>query len=525
MSSQIQAKDLFRRLKILTLFAAILISTFSTPDFCEAESSKPEARSTIASFAATQAQTRTVYYSPTTELFANPERGFYRYFESRASEPTQWTLEDFTDIDRLSWMNDDEEATIRQAYCLFYLDDFLESDISPAFLEHIRANLRNVRKAGMKCILRFAYTCKSKDNNANDIPDILEDPNVHTEPRIEQLLSHIDQLRPILTTFSDVITVLQAGFIGIWGEWYYTDHFVDDPKDPDTVSANQFARRKRVIDKLLGALPKTRQIALRTPLLKKRMYGRDTPIRAFEAFTNTAVGRLAFHNDAFLNSFEDSGTFESGEDKNYLASETLYLSMGGEINEPGSGTVPPRSCSASLRAMSKYHWSYINADYFEEALTNWKKEGCIHDPGNISGSIMDRLGYRLVLKQATFPVSVTTNRSFDISIALANQGFAAPYNRRRIHLVFFDRSFSSIAKIPLSVDVRRWLAGQTFTFTRSISLPSTIRSGEYRLALELSDLAPSLQRLSKYSIRLANKGLWMGHFGWNNLLHTVRVTE
>jgi pimeloyl-ACP methyl ester carboxylesterase len=37
-----------------------------------------------------------------------------------------------------------------------------------------------------------------------------------------RVVSHLDQLQPILTDNYDVIAFVQAGFIGSWGEWYYT---------------------------------------------------------------------------------------------------------------------------------------------------------------------------------------------------------------------------------------------------------------------------------------------------------------
>ena len=33
----------------------------------------------------------------------------------------------------------------------------------------------------------------------------------------EWMLRHIEQLRPIFSEFEDVIDVVQAGFIGVWG--------------------------------------------------------------------------------------------------------------------------------------------------------------------------------------------------------------------------------------------------------------------------------------------------------------------
>ena len=470
------------------------------------------------------AGTTTVTYAPTTALFGNPERGFYRYFESRSSAPTVWTVSDFQDTNAVSWLSAAEEATIRQAYCLFYLDVFLDRNISAAFLAHIGANLANVRSAGRKCIVRFAYTWDDRDNNDNDIPDILENANRHTEPELAQLLAHIDQLRPVLQEFHDIITVLQAGFIGIWGEWYYTDHFVDDPTQPDVISAAQYERRQRVVLRLLAALPARRMIALRYPLLKKQMFQRTTPITAAEAFRNTPIARLGFHNDAFLNSYGDSGTFQSADDRTYLQAESLYLSMGGEVNQPEPGA-PSRSCANAVRQMATYHWSYINTDYYILTLQSWKNGGCVHNANNIAGSILDRLGYRLVLRQGTYPTTAHPGGSLALQITLANEGFAAPYNARHVYLVLRHTTSAHVFKAKLPDDPRRWLAGQTHTLAHTIPLPATLPLGDYALALHLADPVVALRNRPAYAIRLANANLWRAASGWNDLSHTVSVTN
>jgi hypothetical protein len=48
---------------------------------------------------------------------------------------------------------------------------------------------------------------------------------VHAPKKI--VLQHITQLAPVFKKNADVIAVLQEGFIGIWGENYYTDYFGD----------------------------------------------------------------------------------------------------------------------------------------------------------------------------------------------------------------------------------------------------------------------------------------------------------
>lgn len=466
--------------------------------------------------------TKTVIYSSTTALFPNPERGFYRYYESRSSAPTVWTVANFQNTNAVSWLSAAEEATITQAYCLFYLDTFLNSNISETFLTHIRTNLANVRAASRKCLLRFAYTWDDSDTNDNGVPDVLENATQQTEPDLPQLLVHIDQLKPILQEYGDVIAVLQAGFVGIWGEWYYTDHFVDNPTQPDTISATQYERRKTVVQRLLDSLPANRMIALRYPLLKQQMFGCATPITDAEAFQNTPLARLGFHNDAFLNSYGDSGTFQSDADRTYLQAESLYLTMGGEVNQP-EADAPARSCANALAEMAKYHWSYINTDYYLPTLQSWKKDKCIHNTSNIAGSILDRLGYRLVLKKGIYPTTATAGGALPIRIELVNEGFAAPFNPRDLYVVLQNKSTGAFSTVKLPDDPRRWLAnGQTQVIARTLTLPGNLPAGSYALYLYLPDPAPTLTTKAAYAIRLANANLWKTS-GWNDLLHTITI--
>ncbi len=469
--------------------------------------------------------TKTVTYSSTTELIANPERGFYRYFDSRSSDPTIWAVTDFTNTNAVAWLSAAEEATITQAYCLFYLDTFLASDISDTFLAHIRANLTNVRAAGRKCILRFAYSDNSADDNSNGIPDILEDANLHTEPELPQLLNHIAQLKPILQENSDIIALLQAGLIGLWGEWYYTDHFVDTPSAPDAISPAQYERRKTVVLALLDALPSTRMLALRYPLLKKTMFDRTTPITPGEALQNTPLARIGFHNDAFLNSYGDSGTFQSEADRTYLQAESRYLTMGGEVNQPESGA-PARTCANAVSNMATYHWSYINTDYYLPTLQSWQRDNCIHNPSNIADSILDRLGYRLVLKQGIYPTSANPGGPLAIRIELVNEGFAAPFNPRDLYVVLQHIQTDTFWSSKVADDPRHWLAdGQTHVITPTIQLPADLAAGQYALYLHLPDPAATLSSKPAYAIRLANANLWQPASGWNDLHHTLTVSS
>ncbi len=78
----------------------------------------------------------------------------------------------------------------------------MEGDISAAALDIIRQSFQAHRDAGMKTIVRFAY----KDNN--------DEASKPYDPEVDIVLRHVEQLKPILQEYSDIILVLQAGFCG-----------------------------------------------------------------------------------------------------------------------------------------------------------------------------------------------------------------------------------------------------------------------------------------------------------------------
>lgn len=111
-------------------------------------------------------------------------------------------------------------------FTAYYMRDFKDKLISEEYLQRIRNNMLALRKGGAKSVLRFAYT-SSENEKPWDAPWELTE-------------QHIQQLKPILEEFSDVICVLEAGFVGVWGEWYYTDHYNYQPKRESMLPAVRY---------------------------------------------------------------------------------------------------------------------------------------------------------------------------------------------------------------------------------------------------------------------------------------------
>lgn len=317
----------------------------------------------------------------------------------------------------------------------------------------------------------------------------------------QQVLRHVEQLKPLLQEFYDVIMVVQAGFIGSWGEWYYTENFTDN------------ASRKALVDALLDAVPENRQIELRTPAYKMKLYGytlADTLTLA-EAHKPTAKARLAGHNDCYLSSANDVGTYNGPSDRKYWGAETLYTIMGGESCELSAychcaGT---DKYYGALKDLAINHFTYLNLGYHQGVLKRWRDEGCMDE-------IKIRLGYRYVLDKAEFTKDVAAGKAFDIKLTLHNEGFSPAQNPRDAELVLCDASGKVLKTWPLNSDPRYWMPAEEKVIDQTVTLPDGI-SGALTLYLNLPDPCETLHNNPLFSIRLANEGVWNEATGYNKL--------
>ena len=409
--------------------------------------------------------TRIVYQESTKDIL-NPERGLYKGAGDirSASNPVSLSSVKAARADGKSIM-----------YVGFYLTKFMDGDISQDYLDMIQTSMDAFREGGVKCILRFAY-----QNSESATP---------WDPPVDIVLRHVEQLKPILQKNEDVIFVLQAGFIGVWGEWYYTENF------------NSMSNRKLLADALLDALPKSRQIALRTPDFKMKMYGvalKDT-ITAATAHNESDLSRLAGHNDCFGASSSDMGTFDSNNHRNFWKAETRYTIMGGETCAVSDYC----SCEVSSRDVEDYHWTYLNSGFNTSVLNGWKTAGCYN-------TIIKHLGYRLVLLDSYHTENPEAGKTFNLALRIVNRGYAAPQNPRNATLVFIDDKGNK-TEFLLGSDPRTWHSGPI-----TVKCEFTLPAAKGTLYLNLND--PLLPNRPEYSIAFANEGVFDESTGYNKIL-------
>lgn len=446
----------------------------------------PAPVSTPALLANPQATTSSVVtYQPTSADFPNPERGFH---------------------DEIELMEESDLRKVRQngytlARSYIRLDEYQNKPLSDAFLTKLNRQLQLARSAGIKLVLRFSYNFITTE--AATAPDA----------RLDLAIAHIRQLKPVLTANTDVIAVLQAGFIGAWGEWHSSQNQLDRPQP-----------KAKILAALLSSLPPSRMVQLRYPRDIQANYPQD--LTAAGAFRGTNRARIGLHNDCFLADPTDVGTYKPNLQplRTYLGRIAPFIAVGGETC--GIKSAENRSdCVTAETDLALFHWSYLNRNFHRPTLDRWATDGCLP-------TISRKLGYRIQLVRSSFPLQIKTGSKLNGNLVVKNVGYASPFNPRGLELILRDRQTRKQYRIPLlkafspTHDPRFWLpqAGEiSVKVTGEIS--KNTPNGLYEILLNLPDPMPKLANRPDYSIRLANQQTWESQTGFNQLKRTIQVKK
>ena len=416
---------------------------------------------------------QTVSYTPDYTNFSNPERGWYKYTKSNSvgafSFLSQATLNSYRTTDKVSLI-------LR----IYDLGAFISTPISQTFLDNIQTDFNTMRASGVKCVLRFRY---SEANNIDADKSIL--------------LNHIDQLKVITQANQDVIHVVEAGFIGQYGEWYYTSNY----GDAGVLTAQNILDRKEIGLKIMELAP-SRLTMFRTPSFQRMIAG-NTPITLATSYDGSINSRTALHNDAFSSSNSDSGTFiNSTTDYTYLDSQSKYTFCGGESN---SLYLTKQNCTDIFTWLTRHHYNYLNFGYYPNTIALWQTDGCYNE-------IQRRLGYRFEMVDSNITNDV-------ITVNIKNVGFANVFNQRDVFIVLKNTSDGVFYSFKINTDIRKWNAGTTISITDDLKT-HVVPFGNYELFLNMPDKTLTN---TNYSIQMANVGVYDSTTGYNRLGQTIAL--
>ncbi len=468
----------------------------------------------------------------------NPERGFrIETVAGELADAPEWIKADFVKgktFPRYAddwWIADAENLApfgLSLAQVYIYLDAFTDKDISKNKLDAIQSSLSALRKRGYKALLRFAYMRHEKAPNAS--PELIE--------------RHLDQLSPLIAENSDVIYVLQAGFIGPWGEWH--THTSSD----EAVKANC----ANLVQKILEVLPTNLSTQVRVPFYKrwaltKGKAGVLPTLTSKTAHTDMPAARIGVHNDGFLAGPTDGGTwpeephFGSPGNPEYdiLTQESAYVPVDGELFWVDySGEVDGFEAILALR---RHHYSSFSIAHSHSAregkpysIDKWMvtsltkgeveeaklplSDGYFTDIyGNeVSRTqfeyIRDHFGYRIELVRASFPEKITKGQSFSLELSLINRGFSALDNPRTVEFILIAPSENVVELGKADVDPRTWQPYEpgdpdfvplVHKICFSTELRSAVAPGWYKLALWFPDFSEKLRKDPAFAIKTANR--------------------
>jgi hypothetical protein len=378
-------------------------------------------------------------FSAASDDVPNPARGFYAFTDDLR-------LLDAGELDDL------HREGVRLIYCPVRLDAFRDVEIPEAELALMDDGLSTARASGLDVILRFAY----------NYPETEDDYLNAKDAALSRVEAHIAQLAPLLQAHSDVVVFWQAGFIGAWGEWHTSSSGLDSADAKDAV-----------LEALLTVLPPDSFLQLRYPADLVRALDGEPP--SGEEFTATPRARLGFHNDCFLASDTDVGTFELGlEDpaRDFIASVGRVAPVGGETCNAQEDTGQRRSCAAILEEGQRYGFTYLNRDYYSAFLDNWQEEGCLDD-------VSRSLGYRLEPASVEHPPQRTLGGSVTLQFVVKNTGWARPFVGRRLEVHLTDGA-GLTHTITTGIDSRSLTPGE---HTLAVKLNPDVQAGSYAVSL------------------------------------------
>ncbi len=428
-----------------------------------------------------------ITFEESMEAFPNPERGFHHARELPRPESFDMRAENITLI-----------------YGRISADKFRDRPFTEEFLQAIQNGFDEARKNGIKVNPRVAYNHGPHEDSHAQYGD---------DAPIDIVMTHIKQLGPLWRKNKDVICLVDAGFIGGWGEWHSSANGLDS-----------IHYKKQILFGILDEVPKDRMVVIRTPHYKRHIFTGsplfgDSVLTRERAFDGSNLARVGHLNDCFLASENDVGTYPYGEDGwtlgeelNFIEAESRYVPFGGET----CGVHERAECSNAVKEMAKVHINWINIDYNRKVLKGWKADNCYAE-------IERRLGYRFVLRGAGVPTAIHAGEALKLSFRLENVGFGELFNPRKIEIVLTNQESGAEIISILPDDPRFWGAGVEVDVTASIPVPLGQSAGLYSLGLRLPDIEPSLHDDVRYAIRLANKDIWVPETGVNLLVRDLKL--
>ena len=406
-----------------------------------------------------------------------------------------------------------DSVSLSQSY--FYLTYLIGKELSEENFRTMQAYFDELQKQGKKAVLRFAYERDFMGRSP-------------VGPTGEQILAHLDQLKPFLEKNKDLILVVQAGMIGAWGEWHSSVQGLENSEET----------KAAVLEKLLAVVPAERNVQVRLPEFKNLL--KDKP---------ELYKRLSFHDDFIVIRPDrwDADMHEGTPKFDQIVAESPYLVVDGELpwgfwsvgadpDSPSAGWIID-GMQAARRLFLQHYTSNNRFDENnppEYSMVVWKKTMITEDSllqhhmpvsdsyfrkkdgtkvkRNMFDYIRDHLGYRIELQSLQLPSKFVSGKENVLKLSLKNRGFATVFGEHPVYFVLIDDA-GEVTEFPTDANPKNWqpfepkdsaYTSLMHTVDVSLELPASVTAGTYKLGLWIPDGSDRLRYNPRYAIHCAN---------------------
>lgn len=455
--------------------------------------------------------------------------------------------------------------------------------LTSAALDYIKSALQQLRESEAVAIVKFSYDGRGLTyNNRGGYDQFIHDcePGApqgrvwyetgipeesdlcgipgHEEKNWVQY--HLSQLGTVFSEFEDVIMCVKAGIFGPWGEMHSSSY------------ASTAEGYHWLLNALLDYVPDSRSILVHAGGV---MAWHNIEYGTKYSFTNlmpapprdTPAQRFGMFNDSYSRGgteYTDGGSLSEGHrliggdyDRNaaltWMRNQQNFY--GGETvrsgNEPDNFyQLYPRFPNVPYEA-AYAQTTHLNTSYSSAAYSLWSDfayteanmtapftpphDGVtrtaifdpVYDGKNGMEFMRDRLGYRLVLREAKVNERVKQNGTLRFEGKIQNVGFGLIVNKKNVSVMLKSKSGSNVYTALTNLDARDWrpneggdnrpdntAAWHDLSFSVGMSTLGDVPAGDYDIYLKIND--PKEKTPNKRNIQFANKGNhWNAELGAN----------
>ena len=229
-----------------------------------------------------------------------------------------------------------------------------------------------------------------------------------------------------------------------------------------------------------------------------------TVLGAGQAFDGSDQARVAFHNDCFMSSDTDVGTYSedavlAARQRAYAMSLTEWTPFGGESCDAGAASGQRRSCAEILTEGREYHLAYLNVGYYKAFHDQWKAEGCYDE-------VSRTIGYRFQLDAVSHPPRAARGTTVPVRIDLRNLGWSRIFSARRLVVTLRHQGSGAEITGEPAGDLRQLAPTATASsrIDARVAIPAGAATGAYELLLAVPGIYPKTAADPRFAVRPAN---------------------